>query len=85
MINLEKKAQNTTQYLFEQFASCLAGPEPLDDLHTAVAPALGHPVDVLLEAVHVGVLGRVGTGLLHGGTNLLHVNLELVDQTLENR
>ena len=51
-------------------------------LHATVAPALGHPVDVLLEPVHVGVLHHVGTGLLDGRPHVLDVLDELVDQTL---
>ena len=71
--------------LLEQLAGGLARPQPLDDLEAAVVPPLGHPVDVLLEAVHVGVLGRVRPGLLHGGSDLLHVLLQLVDHILIKR
>ena len=51
-------------------------------LHATVAPALGHPVNVLLESVHVGVLHNVGAGLFDGRPHVLDVLDELVDQTL---
>ena len=54
-------------------------------MHAAVAPSLGHPVDILLEPVHVGVLGHVGPGLLDRRPDMRHVLLKLVDQSLEEK
>ena len=52
-------------------------------LHAAVAPAFGHPVDILLQPVHIGVLGYVGPCLLHRRPHVLHVLLQLVYQALQ--
>ena len=52
-------------------------------LHATVAPPLGHPVDVLLQPVHVGVLDNVRAGLLYGGPDMLHILHKLVNQTLK--
>ena len=54
-------------------------------LHAAVAPSLGHPVDILLESVNIRVLGHVGPGLLHGGPHVLHILHQLVNQNLRGR
>ncbi len=44
-------------------------------LDAAVCPSLCQPGDVLLQPVHVRVLGGVGAGLLNGGADVLHVLL----------
>ena len=71
--------------LLQQLAGSLAGAQSLHDLHAAVAPSLGHPVDILLEPVHVWVLGHVGPGLLDRRPNMRHILLKLVDQSLEEK
>ena len=51
-------------------------------LHAAVAPSLGHPVDILLESVNIRVLSHLGPGLLHGWSHVLHILHQLVNQNL---
>ena len=69
--------------LLQQLAGGLARSQSLDNLHAAVAPPLGHPVHVLLETVDVGVLRHVGTSLLDGRSDVLHILNQLVDQALQ--
>ena len=68
--------------LLQQLTGRLAGPEPLDHLHAAVAPPLGHPVDVLLQPVHIWVLGHIGPGLLDRWSDVFHILYQLINQTL---
>ena len=69
--------------LLQQLAGGLARSHSLDNLHAAVAPPLRHPVHVLLETVDVGVLRHVGTSLLDGRSDVLHILNQLVDQALQ--
>ena len=40
------------------------------------------PVDILLETVNIWILGNIGSGLLHGGADMLDVLHQLVNKTL---
>ena len=51
-------------------------------LHTAVAPSLGHSVDILFKSVNVRVLDDVGSGLLDGRADVLHILHQLINETL---
>ena len=71
--------------LLQQLACGLARSESLNNLHAAVAPALGHPVDILLKTVNIRVLGHVWTSLFHSRSDMLHILNQLVDQALQEK
>ena len=66
----------------QQFTGCLARPKPLHNLHAAVAPSLGHPVDILLKAVNIRVLRHIRTSLLDSRPDMLDILDQLVNQDL---
>ena len=71
--------------LLQQLARGLARSESLNNLHAAVAPPLGHPVDILLKTVNIRVLGHVWTSLFHSRSDMLHILNQLVDQALQEK
>ena len=71
--------------LLQQLARSLARSESLNNLHAAVAPPLGHPVDILLKTVNIRVLGHVWTSLFHSRSDMLHILNQLVDQALQEK
>ena len=54
-------------------------------LHAARLPSFPEPVDVLLQAVDIWVLGLVLPRLLDSWADRFHVFAQLIDQVLQKR